>query len=93
LEEDDGESGELVKRLYRSLSARGHSIELGGTVNGHSADALIRLDGGITAILLDPGPAENTDGARHLRLMLRRRELLDGQNMAVRMPAWRLYDD
>jgi hypothetical protein len=95
LEEDNGESGELVKRLYRSLSAgkSGGSVELGGTINGHAVDALVRQDGKTTAVLLDPGPDEGTDDARHLRLVLRRRELLDGRDMAVRVPAWKLYDD
>lgn len=91
---DGGEPRELVKRLYRSLSTGnpGGGVELGGTVNGHPTDALVRQDDGTTAVLLDPGPGEGTDEVRHLRLMLRRRELLDGRNAAVRIPAWRLYD-
>ncbi|MGH3373431.1 MAG: caspase, EACC1-associated type [Actinoallomurus sp.] len=95
LDENGSESSELVKRLYRSLSAGASAgaVELGGTVNGHRANALVRVDGGTTAVLLDPGPDEGTDEARHLRLMLRRRELLDGQDTAVRVPAWKLYDD
>ncbi|MEV0403005.1 AAA domain-containing protein [Actinoallomurus sp. NPDC050550] len=93
LGEDGQKSGELMKRLFRSLSAgvSGGTVELGGTVNGHPVDALVRMDGRATAILLDPGPDEGTDEARHLRLMLRRRELLDGQDAAVRVPAWKLY--
>lgn len=96
---DDGrEPGELRKRLYRSLSAEhpGATAELGGTLRGHPADALVRTDSDTTtAVLLDHGPDQGADPAQHLRLMLRRRELLvggDGQDTAVRIPAWRLYD-
>jgi hypothetical protein len=95
LVDDEGVSDELMKRLFKSLSAGnlGAAVELGGTVNGHRVDALVRRDDGITVVLLDPGPDKGADEARHLRLMLRRRELLDGQDTAVRIPAWTLYDN
>jgi hypothetical protein len=42
---------------------------------------------------VDSGADEGADEARHLRLMLRRRELIGGQATTVRMAAWTLYDD
>jgi hypothetical protein len=94
LNEDEQKSSELLKRLFRSLSAEaaGGVVELGGTINGHPVDALVRCDDRATAILLDPGPDEDADEARHLRLMLFRRDLLDSHDTAVRVPAWKLYD-
>jgi hypothetical protein len=94
LNEDEQKSSELLKRIFRSLSAgaSGGAVELGGAINGHPVDALVRRDDRATAILLDPGPDEDADEARHLRLMLLRRKLLDGQDVAVRVPAWKLYD-
>lgn len=88
---------DLLKRLYESLSQqRGADIVLGGRVNGHRADAVV-LNGedGRTAVLLDRGPDDEVDAARHLRLMLHRRSLLDNsenRGTAVRHPAWKLYD-
>jgi hypothetical protein len=80
---------EMLKRLYKSLSDRpGTSVELGRTAGGHPVDAIARTDGKDSAVLLDRGPVDGADEAQHLRLMLRRRELLD----AVRIPAWQLYD-
>jgi hypothetical protein len=46
-------------------------------------------------ILLDRGPDDGADEARHLRLMLHRGRLLDGGTQgptALRYPAWRLHD-
>ncbi|MFG2179611.1 AAA domain-containing protein [Streptomyces abikoensis] len=93
------EPDELLTRLYESLSATSSgsaSVELGVTVHGHMADAVVRTTASATAVLLDRGPEEGTDPARHLRLMLRRRDLLEGDadagEKAVRLPAWRLYD-
>jgi hypothetical protein len=45
-------------------------------------------------LILDPGPPPGADGAHHLRLMLRRRDLLSpaGNLTARRLPAWKLYD-
>lgn len=46
-------------------------------------------------MLLDPGPDDDSDAERHLRLMLHRRNLLDGGEQggpAMRYPVWRLYD-
>ncbi|MBV9022313.1 MAG: caspase family protein [Streptomycetaceae bacterium] len=92
-----GDEDELLKRLYQELSRQsGTTVALGESVNGHPADALVRSADGraASAVLLDPGPEENEDAARHLRLMLHRRGLLDdGERggVAVRYPAWRLY--
>jgi hypothetical protein len=86
---------ELLKRLYTQLSDQpGSTVELDATVNGHRADAVTRSDQNVQAVLLDLGHDVATDAGRHLRLMLRRRQLLatgDGDS-ALRLPAWRLYD-
>ncbi|QYN40172.1 caspase family protein [Pseudonocardia sp. DSM 110487] len=87
----------LLQRLYQTLSWQpGHTVALGEQVNGHPADAVVRnADGATLAVLLDRAPNQGTDAARHLRLMLRRRELLDGGDhgsAALRYPAWRLFD-
>lgn len=93
----DSAPTELLKRLYQELSReQGSSVTLGRRVNGHPVAAIAqRPDGGSTAVLLDAGPEDGSDAARHLRLMLRRTKLvIDGQNGgdAVRYTAWKLYD-
>ncbi|AWN30191.1 AAA domain-containing protein [Streptomyces sp. NEAU-S7GS2] len=94
----DGSEDVLLKRLYQVLSREaGATVTLGETVHGHPADALV---GGVgdtapKAVLLDRGVEEGADAARHLRLMLHRRNLLgsgDGEVEAARWPAWRLYE-
>ncbi|MFD9427774.1 MULTISPECIES: AAA domain-containing protein [unclassified Streptomyces] len=93
-----GDEDVLLKRLYQTLSlAEEATVTLGETVHGHPADAVVRGIGGAAprAVLLDRGVEEDGDGARHLRLMLHRRNLLgggDGEAEAARWPAWRLYD-
>ncbi|MET8611616.1 caspase, EACC1-associated type [Streptomyces misionensis] len=86
---------ELLKRLYTQLSSQpGSTVELGAAVNGHRADAVTRRDQSVRAVLLDLGHDVAADAGRHLRLMLRRRQLLatgDGDG-ALRVPAWHLYD-
>lgn len=92
----DNERDDLLLRLYRRLrGVSGATVDLGGTVNGYLIDARLEIDGKITAVLLDRGPQEGVDHARHLRLMLRRQKLLETPSSggsAVRFPAWRLYD-
>ncbi|MFF7406588.1 DEAD/DEAH box helicase [Streptomyces murinus] len=94
----DSSEDALLKRLYQVLSREaGATVTLGETVHGHPADALVRGVGGTTprAVLLDRGVEEGADAARHLRLMLHRRNLLgsgDGEAEAARWPAWRLYE-
>ncbi|MGA5818817.1 AAA domain-containing protein [Kitasatospora sp. NPDC094028] len=93
---DHNEHNELLKRLYTHLSASpGSAVELDTVVNGHRADAVTRTGQDMRAVLLDLGHAEGADEARHLRLMLRRRQLLDieGGSSALRLPAWCLYDN
>jgi hypothetical protein len=99
-----GHSEDDVQRLYEVLSVLDiGEVELGITVHGHRADAVVRSpDGGSPRpVLLDTGPADGIHpGAHlrrggcpgaHLRRMLDRVALLgDG---AVRIPAWRLFDD
>ncbi|MFD4337745.1 hypothetical protein ACFWPP_11215 [Streptomyces anulatus] len=88
----------LLKRLYQTLSRPEEAtVTLGETVHGHLVDAVVRgVDGAAPQpVLLDRGVEENGDAARHLRLMLHRRNLLgggDGEAEAARWPAWRLYD-
>lgn len=88
----------LLKRLYQALSlAEEATVTLGETVHGYPTDAVVRGVGGAApqAVLLDRGVEGNGDAARHLRLMLHRRNLLgggDGEAEAARWPAWRLYD-
>jgi hypothetical protein len=51
-------------------------------------------DGAPRAVLLDRGPREGADPARHLRLALHRRDLLSGGEEgeeATRWPVWRFY--
>jgi hypothetical protein len=94
----DSSEDVLLKRLYQVLSREaGATVTLGETVHGHPADALV---GGVgdtapRAVLLDRGVEEGADAARHIRLMLHRRNLLgsgDGEVEAARWPAWRLYE-
>ncbi|WP_328634219.1 caspase, EACC1-associated type [Streptomyces sp. NBC_00356] len=88
----------LLKRLYQILSRTEETtVTLDETVHGHPVDALVGDVGTPTAraVLLDRGVDEGSDAARHLRLMLHRRNLLgseDGEVEAVRWPAWRLYE-
>ncbi|QXJ21584.1 caspase family protein [Actinomadura graeca] len=86
---------DMLARLYKTLSGRhpDGTVELGLTANGHLVDAVVRTDTDSISVLLDPGAAPNTDPARHLRLILRRRDLVDtGHGRAVRLPAWRLFE-
>jgi AAA domain/Caspase domain len=87
---------EPLRRLYKALSDHpGASVELGTRIHGHPADAVLRTDGRTLAVLLDPGPDEDADPARHLRLTLHRRDLLaDPANgtTALRVPSWWLHD-
>ncbi|MEV7750535.1 AAA domain-containing protein [Streptomyces griseofuscus] len=93
----DSSEDALLKRLYQLLPREGATVTLDETVHGHPADALVRGVGDTAprAVLLDRGVAEDADAARHLRLMLHRRNLLgggDGEAEAARWPAWRLYE-
>jgi len=95
---DEREGDDLLRRLYQVMSAQpGTTVTLGESVNGHPADVLVRPPdaAGPNAVLLDRGPDDSADEARHLRLILHRRRLLDGGEKggdALRYPAWRLYD-
>ena len=88
----------LLQLLYERLSRLpGAQVELSATVNGYHADLLGHIDGTPTAVLLDRSATAGAGSPdRHLRLQLRRTELLSdpaGHRRAIRMPAWRLYDD
>lgn len=87
----------LAQKLYELTSeVPGTEAELGSRFNGHSLDAFLRYsDGTSRPVLLDRGNGEESDPARHLRLMLRRRALLsplDHGTRAHRLPGWTLYD-
>ncbi|MCB5911067.1 caspase, EACC1-associated type [Streptomyces pinistramenti] len=93
----DSSEDVLHKRLYEALSREaGTTVTLGKTLHGHPVDALVEgVDTAPKAVLLDEGVEEGADAARHLRLMLHRRNLLssgDGEVEATRWPAWRLYE-
>ncbi|MBV9313477.1 MAG: caspase family protein [Pseudonocardia sp.] len=86
----------LTQRFYEIVAdVPGASVELGARVHGYVTDALLKYNGGSIPILLDGGAPDSTSEERRLRLMLRRRELLDplaGGPQAIRLPAWKLYD-
>ncbi len=87
---------DVKSRLFTFLSTQspGAEVELGATANGHTADAVIRTSVEEVPLIFDPGAPAGVDSARHLRLMLRRRDLLSpvGDLTARRLPAWKLYD-
>ncbi|MCR3740351.1 Caspase domain-containing protein [Actinomadura glauciflava] len=88
--------GDLQARLFRFLSNQspGSEVDLGVIVNGHPADAMVRTADEEIPVILDPGPPAGVDAARHLRLILRRRDLLSPAEgiTARRLPAWKLYE-
>ncbi|MEU0277050.1 hypothetical protein [Streptomyces sp. NPDC006195] len=89
---------DLLQRLYQVMSIQpGTTAALGESVHGHPVDVLVRTQDAARpqAVLLDRGLDESADEARHLRLMLHRRQLVDCSEEsahALRYPAWRLYD-
>ncbi|AZQ38514.1 hypothetical protein EJ357_37845 [Streptomyces cyaneochromogenes] len=95
---EDHAGDDLLQRLYQVMSTQpGTTAALGESVHGHPVDVLVRAQDAARpqAVLLDRGPDEGADEARHLRLMLHRRRLVDcGEESAhaLRYPAWRLYD-
>ena len=81
-----------VQRLFEIVTELDVGVvELGVSVHGHRADAIIRDQAGrLRPVLLDTGPlGSDDDPARHLRRTLQRTALLGGD--AVRVPAWRLF--
>ncbi|MFD0339569.1 AAA domain-containing protein [Streptomyces sp. NPDC127117] len=94
---------ELADRLQEYLGERGITdLERAAVVGGHTVDLLFTVDGTNTAVLIDPGPRNNQDPARHLRLTHARADLLTGLpsggagakagpvTRTVRIPAWRI---
>ncbi|MGY0236554.1 caspase, EACC1-associated type [Longispora urticae] len=88
-------SRELL-RLHRDASGiPGTEVELSKLLDGYVADALITSATGSTAVLLDAGHG-HLDPAKHLRIQLLRTHRLrdpDNGTRALRLPAWRLYDE
>ncbi|MFJ4863716.1 AAA domain-containing protein [Streptomyces sp. NPDC088748] len=98
-----GFRGELADRLQDYLGACGITdLERAAVVRGHTVDLLFTVDGANTAVLIDPGPQQDQDPARHLRLTHARGDLLVGLPSGgagakagpvartVRVPAWRI---
>ncbi|MFD8544290.1 AAA domain-containing protein [Streptomyces sp. NPDC059649] len=94
---------ELTDRLQAYLGERGYTdLERSAVVGGHTVDLLFTTDAGNTAVLIDTGPDNGLDPARHLRLSHARGDLLTGLpsggsgakpdtvTRTVRMPAWRI---
>ncbi|MDJ1130787.1 caspase, EACC1-associated type [Streptomyces iconiensis] len=94
---------ELADRLQEYLGRRGVTdLERAAAVGGHTVDLLFTVDGVTTAVLVDPGPEQGQDAARHLRLLHARGDLLAGLpsdgsgtkagpvERTVRVPAWRI---
>lgn len=86
---------ELQDRLFTLLGGAGGRVTLRREVRGHLTDAVVENSAGVeTAVVLDRGMREGEDPARHLRLMLRHRDIrVDPEHPtgAVRIPAWTLY--
>ncbi|MER5865194.1 AAA domain-containing protein [Kitasatospora sp. NPDC002040] len=97
----------LADRLQAHLGDHGHhALERGSVVGGHPVDLLVTGRDPVTgepeniAVLIDEGPAEGEEPARHLRLVQARGELLVGLPSGgygakagpvarwVRVPAW-----
>ncbi len=88
----------LLQLLYERVSRQPDSqVQLSAKANGHYADLVGKVDRKSTAVLLDRSATADADSPeRHLRLQLRRTQLLidpASNDRAIRMPAWRLYDD
>ncbi|WP_328536211.1 caspase, EACC1-associated type [Streptomyces sp. NBC_00344] len=94
---------ELADRLQEYLGVRGITdLERAALVGGHTVDLLFTADGTNTAVLIDPGPRNDQDPARHLRLTHARGDLLTGLpsggagaktgpvTRTIRVPAWRI---
>lgn len=94
---------EAADRLQDQLGRLGYTdLERAAMIGGHIVDLLITVNGENTAVIIDIGPEQGRDPARHLRLMHARGDLLTGLPSGgagakpgpvartVRMPAWRL---
>lgn len=94
---------ELADRLQDYLGTCGITdLERAAVVGGHTVDLLFTADGANTAVLIDLGPQQDQDPARHLRLTHARGDLLTGLPSGgagakagpvartVRLPAWRI---
>lgn len=90
----------LADLMVERLSDAGHSrVERDALLDGYRCDVLVETADGAVAVLLDRGVAPGGDAARHLRLMLRRRRVLNGVraengtarvSRVLRVPAWRV---
>ncbi|PKW17618.1 caspase, EACC1-associated type [Saccharopolyspora spinosa] len=87
----------LAQQLYDRVADLPHVIpELGTRANGYPVDAVLTIsDDTVIPVLLDRSLDDEAGLERHLRLMLRRRELLSSHQdgyRAIRLPAWMLFD-
>lgn len=80
---------ELLRRLHWSLVQQQPTVEMGATRYGYRADAVVTTPEGEHAYLLDPAARPDADPGEHLRVMLRRAELLGSDT--TRLPAWKLF--
>ncbi|MFC4375479.1 AAA domain-containing protein [Nocardia halotolerans] len=85
----------LQRRLQRALGHNNARFAVSETVSGYRCDALVHTeDGRRTALVIDRGPSDPADSARHVRLMLGRREVLQDFDLGiagVRVPGWKLF--
>nr|WP_202447703.1 AAA domain-containing protein [Streptomyces sp. SID5468] len=93
----------LADMVQRFLASRGVAeLERDAVVGGQQVDLLYTAAEGNTAVLIDTGPPQGRDPARHLRLLHERAGLLTGLpsggrgakaddvQRVVRVPAWRV---
>ncbi|MEC4014972.1 caspase, EACC1-associated type [Streptomyces sp. H27-D2] len=93
----------LADRLQAHLGSCGiTAIDRSAAVGGHPVDFVVTVHGENIAVLIDEGPAEGEDHARHLRLTHARGDLLVGLPSggigakpgpvarSVRVPAWQI---
>jgi hypothetical protein len=100
-----GLRAELGDKVQDYLGRRGITdLERAAVIGGHTVDLLFTVNGANTAVLIDLGPAQGQEPARHLRLTHARGDLLTGLpcggsgakpgsvERTLRVPAWRILE-
>jgi hypothetical protein len=92
---DNDNTDDFRVRLHRKLRDDGLDAELGAEVGGYEVDAVVSGVGDHTVALNVDRGCGLSDPAKHFGIQLKRTELLSiaGEGRAVRIPAWRLFDD